>query len=226
MKLFTTILLLMLSATMMNAESTKAKASFVTEIGYGVSDSPRESKYSDGVFEAISLDIAPEDFSEAMNNDGDRYIYMGYDVPMGNNWLIGVGLKAHDRDGLDWEGDFSFRAAKFITPEWSMFGGGGFGFGRLEVAFDTIEFSDGSIIDYPEKMNFSTSFFSLGTDYRLTKNWSIGTFYELKEMAVEGDDLKEQVNWQSGGDALKTAQAISSYESTTHSLYFYIKCTF
>jgi len=222
------ILMLAIASLLFGSNETDMKrmkeGNLFVEAAYGIADSPRESKYSDGVFDAVSLDIDPEDFSKAMNNDGDVYLMVGYEIPITPKWGAGIGLRAHDRDSLKWEADAMARL--YLQQDgWRVNVGGGFGFGKLETAFDSITFQDGSTIDYPDEMSFTTAFFQIGAEYDLTDYWSILTFYELKEIVVDGDDLKSEVDW-SGGDALLTAQAISSYESTTHSLYFAIKYKF
>lgn len=197
---------------------------FFIQIGGGLALSNYESKLPDGVFSVESLNIEPEQFSEAMNNK-DTYLMLGAILPVKDDLILVIAGRTHMRAGVNYEVDFVGTISKQFSSNWAGHLGGGFGVGNLDLAFNTITFTNGNIIHYPEKMDFQTAFCHLGLEYKINSNWSLITDYEIKEMSIEGDDLKEQINWN-GASTIAVVNSVSSYEATTHSIYFSLRYIF
>jgi hypothetical protein len=198
---------------------------FIIEVGGGLALAPYESKLSDGVFEVNSLQIEPEQFSKAMNNDKDAYLMVGAILPVQNDLSLIIGGRIHMREAVNYEADFTAAISKQLSKSWSGHIGGGFGTGNLNITFDKITFDTGDVIDYPDKMDFQTAFCHIGIGYKISSDWSLLTTYEIKEISVDGDDLKEQIDFKSI-NSIGVMNSVSSYESTTHSLYLSLKYTF
>lgn len=214
------------------SSDVKNESGLIFETGYGFALDPYRSHEPDSVFEIKRLEMEPADFSKAIINDGDKYIMIGLDIPhmFGENKDMGlsIGGRLHQREGVKYEVDFSARLTKELSPSWSIFGGGGFGIGELEVGFDKIVFESGDVVDYPDSMDYGTAYFQFGTEYRITNSWSVLAFYEIKEMAVDSEELKSQINWE-GTDpfnAIAMAQMVGAYESTTNAVYVSVKYKF
>lgn len=220
--------LMLLGALVHVSASYEDGSGWVMEVAYGKANKPYNSKLGDGVFTAESIDITPEDFSRAMSNDGDMYIMGGIEFPVNKNMYAGIGVRTHARDGVRWEVDIQAKLGYDFHNDWRVFGGGSFGRGNLDIAFDTITV-DGEVIDFPSNMKYSTASFNLGVEYTITDNWSLSTIYEIKEVAVNMESLNDQIDWSGTSDPLASlllAQKLSSYESTTHSLYLNLKYKF
>ena len=198
---------------------------FFVQIGGGLALSNYESKLPDGVFNVESLSIEPEQFSKAMNNDKDVYLFIGAKLPVENNLSLVIGGRTHIREGVNYEVDFVGTISKQFSSNWAGHLGGGFGAGNLDIAFKSISFSNGDVIHYPEEMNFQTAFCHLGLEYKINSSWSLITTYEIKEISVDGDDLKEQINWKSV-NTIAVINSVSSYEATTHSVYLSLRYIF
>lgn len=197
------------------------------QIGGGLALAPYESKLPDGIFNVESLTIEPEQFSKAMNNDKDTYLMIGAILPVKDNLKLVIGGRMHMRAGVNYEIDFVGTISKQFSSSWAGHIGGGFGAGNLDISFKSISFSNGDVINYPEEMNFQTAFCHIGLGYKINEDWSLITTYEIKEMSVNGDDLKEQIDWGNSSPLTTITIANSlSYESTTHSIYLSLRYIF
>ncbi len=198
---------------------------FFIQVGGGLALSNYESKLPDGVFNVESLNIEPEQFSEAMNNDNDVFLMLGIKAPIKNDLNLIIAARMHMREGVNYEVDFVGTVSKEFSKNWSGNIGGGFGVGNLDIAFNSIVFSNGDAINYPKEIDFQTAFCQLGLEYKINSSWSLITTYEIKEMSVNGDDLKEQINWNRV-NTIAVINSVSSYEATTHSMYFSLRYIF
>lgn len=169
--------------------------------------------------------MKPEDYSQAMNNNRDKFIALGLKMPIYDEMALSIALRTHFRDGLNYEADFNAVVENKINQHWAWFVGGGFGFGSLKMGIDGMIIGE-STVYFPENMGFQTAYVQLGVGYKVTKQLELRFGYEIKELSVDGEKLKDQIDIS--GDPLVILLSLNKigYEATSHTLNISLRYTF